>query len=419
MHVPAWYRNVEKQRIVTLGMICAIAGSAALLVIKRLWLSHLSAGYSEAAVLVVALFCTAPAYLFLYRQASTAAAPAEKHPKDDADLQILRTVIDSLPDRIYVKDRQSKFILTNRSLREFSTGSPDKDILGEDDFCFFPNPIAARFFKDEQAIMDKGEPVGQSGWDKDAKGNQVWTLTTKVPYRGKDGSIAGLIGIGRDLTAQKRLEDSLVHAHEEMRYKATHDALTSLLNRGMILDLLERELNRTRREQGSTALLIVDVDNFKLVNDTLGHMVGDEVLREVARRLTDAVRSYDFVGRYGGEEFLLVLSNCDKCSPLDRAEEIRKSICSSPVQSSRGDLDVTVSIGVLASSDWSSISTEEMLRQADAALYAAKDAGRNCCHITSSLPAAELANLPSKRSKSCDASCRIGAHAKDQIALPI
>src|SRR3569833_354101 len=109
-----------------------------------------------------------------------------------------------------------------------------------------------------------------------------------------------------------QLEDNLIEAREEMRYKATHDALTSLLNRGTIVELLARELTRTRRENGCTIAVLGDLDHFKRVNDTHGHSVGDEVLREVAKRLLGSVRSYDLVGRYGGEEFLLVLNNCDR-----------------------------------------------------------------------------------------------------------
>src|SRR5713226_2039822 len=106
------------------------------------------------------------------------------------------------------------------------------------------------------------------------------------------------------------LEDHLVEAREQMRFKATHDHLTTLWNRGVIMDLLGRELTRSQRENGCTAVLLGDLDRFKSVNDTHGHLVGDQVLREVARRLLLSVRSYDFVGRYGGEEFLVVLNNC-------------------------------------------------------------------------------------------------------------
>jgi diguanylate cyclase (GGDEF)-like protein len=96
-----------------------------------------------------------------------------------------------------------------------------------------------------------------------------------------------------------------------MRFKATYDALSGLLNRGEILDLLRRELSRTRREDGGTTILMGDVDYFKSINDTRGHLVGNEVLKEIARRMLASVRSYDFAGRYGGEEFLVVLNNCD------------------------------------------------------------------------------------------------------------
>ena len=136
-----------------------------------------------------------------------------------------------------------------------------------------------------------------------------------------------------ELTARLRvgrrilqLEDRLVEARETMRFKATHDPLTSLFNRGVIVDLLARELARTRRENGCTVVMLGDLDHFKSVNDTYGHVVGDEVLREIARRLLASVRSYDFVGRYGGEEFLIVLNNCDSAQAIVRAEEVRNGI---------------------------------------------------------------------------------------------
>ncbi|HYL63631.1 MAG TPA: diguanylate cyclase [Candidatus Methylomirabilis sp.] len=186
------------------------------------------------------------------------------------------------------------------------------------------------------------------------------------------------------------LEDRLVEARENMRFRATHDPLTSLLNRGAILDLLGRELHRSYREHTSTVLLLGDVDHFKRVNDTMGHAVGDEVLIEIANRLLAAVRSYDFVGRFGGEEFLAVLNGCDRAYAPGRAEEIRKSISAQPILTAKGAIPLTMSFGVLLSADWGPRPMEELLHEADLALYNAKTAGRDCLRIAR--PANELSH---------------------------
>jgi diguanylate cyclase (GGDEF)-like protein/PAS domain S-box-containing protein len=391
-------RATAKMRVLRFEAILATSGLAAFWILKRTLLPHLSL-FSYQAITFLALFWISPAYFLLYRYAVLAQNRTDQNTKNERELKVLRAVINSLPDRIYVKDRQSRFILANCSVRKFSAGSPEANILGCDDFSFFPRDVAAKFFKNEQTVMRTGQPMSHARWDDDAKGNGTWTLTTKVPYKDEDGTIVGLIGIGRDITAQKNLEDSLVEAREEMRYKATHDALTSLLNRGLILDLLGRELSRARRENGCTIILLADIDHFKLVNDTHGHVVGDEVLREVARRLLASVRSYDFVGRYGGEEFLLVLNNSDRFNALDRAEDIRKSICSSAVDTSDGAIPITTSIGVLTSREWGFLEVEEILREVDRALYAAKAAGRNCCQIISPKSAVQH-HRPTTSSKS-------------------
>jgi two-component system, cell cycle response regulator len=177
------------------------------------------------------------------------------------------------------------------------------------------------------------------------------------------------------------LEDRLVEAREEMRFKATHDALTGLWNRGVITELLDRELARAHRERKCTALLLCDIDHFKNVNDTYGHPVGDEVLREVARRLLASVRSYDFVGRYGGEEFLVVLNNCEPTTALRRAEHMRAGIADREVVTDGGPIGLTMSIGVLRTVDWGQLRAEGYLIEVDAALYAAKAAGRNCVRV--------------------------------------
>jgi two-component system, cell cycle response regulator len=194
------------------------------------------------------------------------------------------------------------------------------------------------------------------------------------------------------------LEDRLVEARENMRFRATHDQLTSLLNRGAVMDLLTRELHRSHREQKSTAILLADVDHFKSINDTLGHVVGDEVLIEIANRLLAAVRSYDFVGRYGGEEFLVVLNNCDPAFAPGRAEEIRKSISNLVIQTAKGPLTLTMSLGLLLSSEWGKKPIEELLHQVDIALYEAKAAGRDCLRMAKPSTPVELAPATSPES---------------------
>uniref|UniRef100_E6QMD7 Response regulator receiver modulated diguanylate cyclase n=1 Tax=mine drainage metagenome TaxID=410659 RepID=E6QMD7_9ZZZZ len=175
-----------------------------------------------------------------------------------------------------------------------------------------------------------------------------------------------------------QLEDKLVEAREEMRFKATHDALTSLWDRGAILALLRSELSRSAREHSSVSLLLCDIDHFKNINDKYGHQTGDEVLEEVSTRLLCGVRSHDAVGRYGGEEFLILLSGCSGEHLKERAECIRRYICDSPFLTNNGPISVSMSVGALAIENWGkSIPIEQYLKQADMALYRAKAAGRN------------------------------------------
>jgi two-component system cell cycle response regulator len=181
------------------------------------------------------------------------------------------------------------------------------------------------------------------------------------------------------------LEDKLVAAREEMRFKATHDSLTSLWNRGAIIALLKSELHRSMRTRKPLSILLCDIDHFKLVNDLHGHNAGDDVLQQVACRLLKSVRSYDAVGRYGdsvgrygGEEFLLLLSDCDATQIINRAEHVRTSIASHPCGTQGGPISITLSIGAMTVTDWdNSLTLEPLLNQVDIALYRAKSEGRN------------------------------------------
>jgi len=162
-----------------------------------------------------------------------------------------------------------------------------------------------------------------------------------------------------------------------MRHAATHDSLTELMNRGEILAMLQRELERARRDHKPLAVILGDIDHFKSVNDTLGHLFGDEALREISRRLQAQLRVYDGVGRYGGEEFLMVLPNCDLPNALQRANDLRENIASAPVVNSGVERSITMSMGVAISNNIGKDELEALLNQADAGLYAAKEKGRN------------------------------------------
>jgi two-component system, cell cycle response regulator len=173
------------------------------------------------------------------------------------------------------------------------------------------------------------------------------------------------------------LQEELVAARESMRHAATHDSLTGLMNRGEILCMLERELERGRREKRPLGVVLGDIDHFKSVNDTLGHLFGDEALREIGRRLRSQLRVYDGVGRYGGEEFLMVLPNCDLANALLRADALREIIASTPVLCSGVERSITMSMGVTVSECVGKNEVEMLLNQADASLYTAKEKGRN------------------------------------------
>lgn len=177
------------------------------------------------------------------------------------------------------------------------------------------------------------------------------------------------------------LEDRLVEARESMRFQATHDLLTSLWNRGVIIDLLSNELLCAQRERVFTAVMMCDIDHFKAVNDEYGHPAGDDVLREVSRRLHHSVRSYDMVGRYGGEELLVILNKCDPSTAVSRAENLRASISSKAIVTGSKPLRVTISVGLALTADYPGCNVEEIIHAADSALYTAKPSGRNCVRI--------------------------------------
>lgn len=163
---------------------------------------------------------------------------------------------------------------------------------------------------------------------------------------------------------------------------ATTDSLTNLWNRRKIFEFFEEELERGDREQISIGSIMVDIDNFKKINDNFGHSVGDKVISEVAYRLEHSLRRYDKIGRYGGDEMLIVLPNCNKNNVAIIAERLRKIVCKKKIKTTAGDLDVSISLGGTSTQNLDEFPLNKMLDISDKALYMAKRKGRNCFVVT-------------------------------------
>ena len=179
------------------------------------------------------------------------------------------------------------------------------------------------------------------------------------------------------LAARLRVAERILALHKKLHMQATHDRLTGVWNRAAIMDCLEGELERAARQNTCIGVVLADLDHFKRVNDTYGHPAGDRVLQEAAQRMRLALRPYDRIGRYGGEEFLIMTPGCRLSDAMTLAERIRDSISAEPVDSRSGDIPMTVSLGVTIGGDRAGEDAGTLIAAADEALYRAKNAGRN------------------------------------------
>jgi len=195
------------------------------------------------------------------------------------------------------------------------------------------------------------------------------------------------------------LLEQLVVAREALRDQATHDVLTQLWNRVALIEILDKELARAEREESSLGIVLVDLDHFKSVNDTHGHRAGDDVLREAAEAMRSATRPYDAVGRYGGEEFLVILPGCDQVNAASHAERLRKVINQVSVAVPGGEIRCTASLGVTVGGYDVELDPTVLIEAADAALYRAKNGGRNRVEFAAAKefarkPGSEAGKLP-------------------------
>lgn len=178
------------------------------------------------------------------------------------------------------------------------------------------------------------------------------------------------------LRAAKRiieLEDQIEAARKNIKIETTHDPLTGLWNRSSILEVLHREIHRSRRQNTPMAVLMVDVDHFKRINHQHGHLAGDAVMREAARRVRNSVRVYDSVGRYSGGQLVIVSPACDRSGAMSQALRLQATVCQEAFKTFKGDFPVTISIGIAVGNN--NHQAHELISSAEAALAEAKKAG--------------------------------------------
>lgn len=186
------------------------------------------------------------------------------------------------------------------------------------------------------------------------------------------GVLLARVKVGRRVI---EMQDALIKSREALVHQANHDSLTGLLNRRAILNHLQRELARAGRHADPLAVAMCDVDHFKQINDTYGHQTGDDVLSGLSKILTSSLREYDFVGRLGGEEFLLITPLKKEADCIFLFERLCRKIANSKISTKSGDLSITISIGVARATESSTV--DSILETADRALYRAKNEGRN------------------------------------------
>lgn len=295
----------------------------------------------------------------------------------------IRTLVNAIPDMIWLKNENGVFLSCN-SVFEKLLGAKEADIVGKTDYDFVDKELADFFRENDRRAICTGNSSSNEEWLTFADGGYHGLFETiKTPLYDKRGSLIGVLGIARDITQRKLLE-------EQVREAAFHDPLTHLANRNLMEDRLSQMMAASKRSGLYGAVIFLDLDNFKPLNDTYGHNVGDLLLIEVANRLLSCVREMDTVARFGGDEFVIMLSelDVDKTKSILQVEAVAEKIriaLSAPYIlciKSEEKTDATVEHSCSASMGATlfinhEVAQDEVLRQADLAMYQAKDAGRN------------------------------------------
>jgi diguanylate cyclase (GGDEF)-like protein/PAS domain S-box-containing protein len=281
-----------------------------------------------------------------------------------------RALMENTEDSIYFKDRECRLLRVSRRMARSLGVADPSDLIGKTDIDLFGETFGQRTFLEDLRIMESNEPIiGLVESRSIGVADTNWTLTTKVPLHDASGAVIGLLGITREINELKRTE-------LDLQYMATHDALTGLPNRYLMTDRLNHTLAQAVRMGSIFAVLFIDIDDFKAINDARGHDYGDLVLRAVGTTLVGMIRGSDTVARIGGDEFVVILDTLERREDASLvAEKIRRRIVKQFILDHH-KVRMSVSIGIAIRPDNGS-DADLLISAADYAMYLAKGQGKN------------------------------------------
>jgi diguanylate cyclase (GGDEF)-like protein/PAS domain S-box-containing protein len=320
--------------------------------------------YAVTAALLLLLLVSAVWMVFLRREL------ARRHNSEER----LHALVQTIPDLVWLKDMEGAYLFCNQQFERFF-GASEAEIVGKTDYDFVNRELADFFRDNDRKAMAAGEPRSNEEWLTFARdGYRGLFETIKTPMLDHAQQVIGVLGIARDVTARKAAE-------EKIERLAFYDPLTELPNRRLVLDRLRQAIAGSLRDGRQGALLFIDLDNFKVLNDTSGHAVGDLLLIEVSRRLALCVRGNDTIARLGGDEFVVMLEDLS-ANPGEAAAQAKgvgekiHAALDRPYAIGDAPHRTTASIGITLFGDGEQ-SVEDVLKQADIAMYQAKAAGRD------------------------------------------
>ncbi|MCK9635242.1 MAG: EAL domain-containing protein [Methylobacter tundripaludum] len=299
---------------------------------------------------------------------------------------LLQTIIDTAPISIFWKDKQCQYMGCNPAFARDAGEASLNNIIGKNDFQLCWKEHAELYQADDQQVMATG--IAKLAYEQlitTPDGKITWLRTSKVPLQNQASEVTGVLGVSEDITEQKQAE-------EHIQYLANFDPLTGLPNRTRLNDHLKYALGLAKRTNGQLALMFLDLDHFKDINDTLGHSVGDALLVELAKRLRATVYKEDTVTRLGGDEFIFLLPGTEARAAAHVAQKLLDAIAE-PFRIEHYDLTLTASIGIaLYPGDGDDLET--LSKSADIAMYRAKQEGRHSfCFFTPEMHARLARNL--------------------------